>query len=405
MQKRGIPGLQLAVVRHGEIVLRGAYGLANIEDSVPVTNQAVFPVNSATKGFTGVAAMQLVEAGRLELDMPVSKYLDGLPSTWQPVTIRQLLSHTSGLPDIVDPNTGRLITGDQTDAAWPRVQTRPVEAVPGKRFSYNQTNYFLLGRILDRINAQPFTEVISNRQFQVVNMPLTRYGDSQDVVPHSARSYTFFRAVNGTMRRTDKLGIVFEEYPQFLRTGAGIETTAEEMARWIIALQKGRFFKDEGSLVTLWTPSVLNDGTLNKWALGWPVFHPGDHRAVGGDGGNRAAFRVYPDDDLAVVILTNLAGGSPESFIDEVAGAFVPEMRAADGFGLPAAIKPLQTQLVKRGFGHAVEVVDEAMAKDKHFRLAESDVDSWGYRLVGAGQLKEAIEIFKLNVRLYPEKR
>lgn len=281
-------------MRHGKLVLLGAYGIANIEDSVPVTNHTVFPINSATKSFTGVAALQLVEEGKLELDAPVSKYLDGLPIAWQPVTIRQLLAHTSGIPNIVDPNTGKLVTGDKTDAAWPQVQTLPIEFAPGQRFSYNQTNYFLLGRILDKLNGRPFTEVISQRQFQVVNMPLTIYGDSHDIVPHSARTYTYFREDNGTMRRTETLGVVYEEYPQFLRTGAGINTTAEELARWIIALQHERFFKDTASLAALWTPPVLNDGTLNRWALGWPVFHITEHRAVGGDGGNRAADILEP---------------------------------------------------------------------------------------------------------------
>src|SRR5215468_5458528 len=98
MQKRGIPGLQIAVVRHGKIVKLAAYGLANVQDSIPTTNQTLFTINSITKAFTGVAIMQLVEAGKLDLAARVSSYLDNLPAAWQAVTIRQLLTHTSGLP-------------------------------------------------------------------------------------------------------------------------------------------------------------------------------------------------------------------------------------------------------------------------------------------------------------------
>jgi tetratricopeptide (TPR) repeat protein len=119
-------------------------------------------------------------------------------------------------------------------------------------------------------------------------------------------------------------------------------------------------------------------------------------------GGGRAALFIYPEDDLAIVILTNLQGASPESFMDEVAGYYVPAMRASTGFGLPPVIKALRAELVKRGFEHALEIVIEAKAKDATFTLPEDDVNAWGYLLTEQGHTKEAIEIFKLNVSLYP---
>ena len=110
MQKMGIPGLQLAIVRNGEIIKTGNYGLANIQDSIPVDSLTVFTINSITKAFTGIAIMQLVEAGKLNLSSPVSAYLDNLPDSWKVVTIQQLLSHISGIPDIVDEEESTLIS-------------------------------------------------------------------------------------------------------------------------------------------------------------------------------------------------------------------------------------------------------------------------------------------------------
>jgi len=128
------------------------------------------------------------------------------------------------------------------------------------------------------------------------------------------------------MVRTESLSNVFEEFPPFLRTAAGMNSTAEELANWIVALQAGKLLKDKTSLTTLWTPGVLNDGTvrgvstlLNGYALGWETVNRPDHRAVAAVGGGRSALFIYPDDDLAIVILTNLQGSSPESFVDEVA--------------------------------------------------------------------------------------
>jgi CubicO group peptidase (beta-lactamase class C family)/Tfp pilus assembly protein PilF len=396
MERRRIPGLQVAVVRHGKVVLLGAYGLANVEHSVPVTKETVFSINSATKSFTGVAIMQLVEDGKLDLGAPVSKYLDGLPEAWRPVTIRQLLTLTSGIPGIT-------VEGGDEEAAWAKVQTRPMEFAPGERFSYTQTNYLLLGRIIDKLAGQPFTRFIAERQFQAVGMPRTGFGDSYDVVPHGAQAYTTLRSVRGQYVRTDKLTRRFDEFPPSLRTAAGINTTAEELARWLIALQGGRLLRAKTSLATLWAPVALNNGTPSGWALGWPARVRPEHRAVAGIGGMRSAFFVYPDDDLAVVVLTNLSGASPESFIDEVAGYYIPEMHASAGFGLPPAIKAVHAELLKRGFDHALEVVKEAKKRDAKFRLQEDEVNAWGYSLLEAGQVKEAVEVFKLNVSLYPK--
>jgi tetratricopeptide (TPR) repeat protein len=124
---------------------------------------------------------------------------------------------------------------------------------------------------------------------------------------------------------------------------------------------------------------------------------------VASTGGGRAALFVYPDDDLAVVILTNLMGGAPVSFIDEVAGYYIPSMHPSTGFGLAPAIKGLRSAIMKRGFENALEVLGEAKKKDAKFQLLEDDLNEWGYRLLDHGQTKEAIEIFKLNVNLYPE--
>jgi len=102
MLERRIPGLQIAVVRNGKIVLLRAFGIADLQHSVPVTNKTVFPIYSCTKAFTGVAVMQLVEQGKVDLAAPISRYLEGLPPSWQPITVRQLLTHVSGLPNILD---------------------------------------------------------------------------------------------------------------------------------------------------------------------------------------------------------------------------------------------------------------------------------------------------------------
>ncbi|TGE29000.1 serine hydrolase [Hymenobacter metallicola] len=407
MRQLRIPGLQLAVVHHGKIVKLGHYGLANLQDSVPVTGRTLFPINSITKAFTGVAIMQLVEAGKLDLAAPVSQYLQDLPAAWRPATIRQLLSHTSGLPEIM-PNDQQ-VTAEEQQTAWAAVQKLPMQFQPGEKFSYNQTNYLLLGKIIDQLSGQPFAQMIQQKQLQVAGMPRTVFGDAHDVVRGSARGYTFMYAEDGQLRRTNELHNVFEVFAPTLRTAAGLNSTAEDMAHWVQALQQGKLLQPS-SLPTLWTPALLNNGTprgfskqLNGYALGWPTVLRPEHRAVAAVGGGRSAVFVYPEDDLAIIVLTNLIGANPDRFVDELASFYVPDMRVASGFGLPPQLRALHNELRKRGFDQALKLVRQEQKKNASFRLPEDEVNAWGYNLLRQQQPQQALEIFKLNVSLYPQ--
>jgi CubicO group peptidase (beta-lactamase class C family) len=399
MKELRIPGMQVAVVRHGKIVLNKSYGIANLQDSVPVNNKSIFAINSCTKAFTGVAIMQLVEEGKIELSAPVSQYLDGLPSDWQQVTIKQLLTHISGLPDILwlfNPVTHGIGEWGTEAAVWEKIKTMPMDCPTGEQFRYNQTNYVLLGKIIDKLTGKPFAQVFKERQFEMAGMPNTVFGDSRDIIPHFAPTYNLKPGIDRP--NEIKLTSNYSEFPAFQRTGSGLNSTAEDMAKWIIALQQGKLLKTKTALDTLWTASRYNNGSPTQWALGWGLtkFRP-KHRAVGMSGGGRSAFLVYPDDDLAVIILTNLGGSSPENFIEELAGYYNPDIPASD----PVTI--LRIQLKKRGFDKAMEIVDEQKKKDASFQPSENDLNEWAYRMMRNEQNKEALEIFKLNTLLYPE--
>ncbi|GAA4369953.1 hypothetical protein GCM10023185_44060 [Hymenobacter saemangeumensis] len=409
MQQLRIPGVQLAIVRHGKLVKLGQYGLANVQDSVPVSPRTRFALNSITKAFVGVAVMQLAEAGKLDLAAPASRYLPDLPAAWQPVTVRQLLTHTSGLPDIMPEDVAGMVTEGNESAAWARLQTQPLAFPIGEKFAYNQTNYVLLGKIIDQLSGQPFTQFIQARQLDVVGMPRTTTGDAHDVLPNAARGYTFTRVVNGEFRRTSQLRHLFEVYAPSHRTAAGMSSTAEEVARWIIALQQGQLLHP-ASLPVMWTPGVLNNGRqrgfsqfLNGYALGWPTISRAEHPAVAPVGGGRSAVFVYPKDDLAIVVLTNLQGANPDSFVDELAAFYIPDMRASTGFGLSPTLRALHNELRKQGFAQALAEVKKAKKKNPAYQLPEDEVNAWGYFLLKQAQPKDALEVFKLNVSLYPQ--
>ncbi|MGK5052216.1 serine hydrolase [Janthinobacterium sp. RB2P8] len=395
MQERQIPGLQLAVIQRGKVVLARNFGLASLQYQVPVTDASLFSINSATKAFAGVAVMQLVQQGKIDLAAPIGQYLTGLPSAWQAVTVTQLLNHTSGLPDVLDQRSGKLVgpQPDDADAAWKAVQALPVEAKPGERYRYNQTNYVLLAQLIERQSGQPFVSFIQRQQFDVAGMPHSGFGDAKDVVVGKASSYMLDRGGNGYRN-------VNEDFPVFMRAGAGINSNAGELANWLIALQSGRLLAP-ASVARLWQPTSLNDGKPAPWALGWPTIGRDGHRAVAGIGGARSAFYVYPDDGLAVIILSNLAGGQPEQLIDTVAGFYIPALRQQRGGAYAAHL--LRKAAARAGYDGLDKKLAAIRRQHGLSDPTEDDLNAWGYRLLGRQQPKQAVAVFQLGVQLYPQ--
>lgn len=392
MKERRIPGMQYAIIKDGKIIALKSMGIANIQHRVPVTASTLFSINSATKSFTGVAVMQLVAEGKIALDQPIAKYLPELPPDWQPVTIQQLLSHTSGIPNIINQQTSRLDDPKGFAAAWKSIQLAPLDFPPGTRFSYNQTNYLLLGKLIEQQSKQTFTTFFQSKQFDVVHMPNTGFGDTQDVVLNKANSYRY-SADGKTLKN------VIEDFPLPLRTGAGINTNAKELATWLIALQDNKLLK-KTELARLWQAGSFNNGSAAPWAMGWPAIRSGKYRAVAGIGGARSAFYVYPDAGLSVIMLTNLSGAEPEQLIDTVAGFLLPPLREINGDAY--ALYRLRQYVRDKGLDKLKEKFEDIRAKFKLTTPSDDALNTWAYRLLNRGEIKSAIAIFKFEIELYP---
>lgn len=389
LAKFRVPGAQIAVVKDGAIVFSRAYGQANVALDVPATPQNVFTLASITKAFTGLAAMQAVEAGKLDLSAPISRYLDGLPEAWRAVTVRQLLSHMSGLPDI-----NRAPTVD-TDAvqAWKWTLAQPVLFKPGERFHYCQTNYTLIQRALNRLYGRSEDAMVAEAQLAAAGMTRTRYGDSRDLILGKGPDYQFVRPTPAAA------GVLEQRFPVSLplhRASNGLASTAEDMARWIVALEQGKLLAP-ASLETMWTPVAFNDGNRGQWGMGWISLPRGaGHRAVGMTGGARSAFYLYPEDKVAVAILTNLAGSYPEDEIDRIAAYWAPGLRLT---GVPA----LRIALDDAGYDRAGQAARDIAKNDPALRWNEAELNDWGYRLLHSGRPRDGLEIMKLIVALFPK--
>ncbi len=328
MVTRKIPGMSVAIVQDGKVAFERAYGQANIENNVPVTKDSRFIIASVTKTWASTAIMMLVEQGKLRLDQPVGELLPDLPQSWRQVPVRRLLSHTSGLPDVMlSANTGEMISHDR-DSALALAGAKPLEFPVGTQWSYNQTNYVLLGMIIERVTGTPFMPWILEHIARPQGLTSAIYGDSRAVIPKRTTQYTRWAlAAEGPPKPLDSLRVATYLYDPFLQMAAGLNTTAADLARFGDAVRAGRLVSP-ALRDTMWTAVALADGTTFRFGgtagmgLGWMVDDAPTGKVVGMDGGAAAALRVYPSRKLTIAVLTNLQGSGPDQLAEGIAERF-----------------------------------------------------------------------------------
>lgn len=322
IQKNNIIGLQLAVVKDDKIVKTLNYGLSNIQDSILVDSETVFSSNSITKAFTGVALMQLVENGKLNLEDPISKYLDDLPNKWKSITVKQLATHTSGVPGVWDSEENVLT--QKNKKSLNKIKDLPLVFKPGERFDYNQTNYLLIVMIIEKISGKSFDKYLIENEFEKVGMKnsiKSGFVDYYNVLNRPTKSY-------GSFRNTDIID-TYEVIPENLKTSAGIYSTATEIAQWIIALQNHQLIKEEENLKTLWNPIILNNRKIlgkndlfNGYSIGFYTSSRVENPVVASLGFN-SGMHIYPKDNVSVIILTNTQAFHPEDYLENIANLFI----------------------------------------------------------------------------------
>lgn len=337
-----IPGLVVAVARDGRPPVIRAYGLANVEVGAAASPASVFKVGSVTKQFTAAAILLLAQDGKLALDTDAATYLPDIPNVPRGVTVRHLLTHTSGIADYTElPNSISFARLDRLprEVVKPALET-PLLFTPGAQYAYSNTNYVLLAMIVERVAGnRRFGAVLQERLFGPLGMTATRTDDRQAVVPNRAAGYNW---VNGTFVNAQYVS------PSNTFGSGNVISTAEDLVRWMAALHGGRVMAP-AMLAQMLAPATLAGGQRIRYGLGTEIGEQSGHPVVG-HGGETAGFNAqvsrYPNDHLTLVVLAN-QGDAPS---DEIARHV-----AASVLGLPdlstAALKPIpdpDPQLTRR---------------------------------------------------------
>jgi D-alanyl-D-alanine carboxypeptidase len=324
MLRSHIPGLSLAVVRDGQVVLAKGYGWANVELSVPARPDTVYQLASVTKQFTATAIMMLVEEGKISLGDKVTTLLPDLPSAWSDVTVRHLLTHTSGIKSYTDLREfTRTLRKDYThDEIIKLVADLPLDFQPGEKWHYDNTGYFLLGMIIERVSGKSYGEFLAERIFRPLQMTSTRVNDLTELIPNRAAGYTW----RGNRLRQGEYTSPTQPY-----AAGALVSTVEDLAKWDAALYTETLVK-RSTLQRMWTPAKLNDGKGTTYGFGWGVDDYRGHRLIG-HGGGIPGFSTqisrFVDDRVTVIVLCNLDGGDSGALARGVAARYISPLQAS----------------------------------------------------------------------------
>lgn len=321
LERRNIPGVSLAVVRDGRVVKAAGFGLANLELRTPATPGSVYEIGSITKQFTAEVIMLLVEEGKLSLDDPISKYLTDLPAAWAKITVRQLLTHTSGLKDW-EVGTDFSYRREYTPNEFIKLLAQyPLDFQPGERWAYTNTGFPLLGMIVEQVTGRTYEAFVTERIFKPLGMNSTRLKHPAEIVPFRASGYKF---ENGKWRNGELAR------PQVIAANGGILSTVLDMAKWDAALYTEALLK-RSSFEQMLVPARLNNGqTPINHGFAWFTDAFRGHRIVSHWGSTVAGYSAvvfrYVDDKVTVILLCNVDDGAlgVDAMARRIAGFYIP---------------------------------------------------------------------------------
>ncbi|MEP7339081.1 MAG: serine hydrolase [Acidobacteriota bacterium] len=313
MQRQRIPGISIAVMKDGKIIKAEGYGLANVELNVPARPDTVYKIGSVSKQLIATGILLLMQDGKLSLDDKISKFLEGAPDTWKEITVRHLLTHTSGIVREA-PGFNPLKIQDDADViktAYPL----PMRFAPGEKWEYCNVGYFSLAEIIRKVSGKPWGDYLNERLFTPLSMTATRTTTMKEMVLNRAAGYEWNK---------DKLQNAAEF--SALRPSGAFLSTVLDLAKWDEALYTDKILR-QSTLSQMWSPVKLNSGATHPYGFGWELSTVGGHKLVHHGGslpGFRAQIARFVDDKLSVVVLTNGDNADPNLIALGVAALYIP---------------------------------------------------------------------------------
>lgn len=403
MNKIDIPGLAIAVVQDGEVVYSNAFGMRNIAAQTELADEHIFHMASVSKPFVATAIMQLVEQGKMKLDDPVTTYLSYFQladDRYQQITIRQMLNHTSGMPDVLDYEWDAPEKDEGAAERYVRsLTTEKMIAAPGETWRYSNMAFDALGDVIAKVSGTSFEDYVKTNILLPLGMKQSSFLQPDIAPPLRTTPHVWhFKP------------IVSEVYPYNRRhaPSSTLNASVTELTQWMLAnLNRGeldgkRILKAE-SYDILWQPSAAVNENLNV-GLSWFIGNYKGNKIIfhsGGDTGYRSQLVLVPEKNIGVVLACNYdrapTGDIRNGILDILLGETpqIPRLSIATVFAKVYAEEDLDAAKA-----HYHKLVKEA---PDEYIFGDGELNRLGYFFLRIKQVNPALEIFKFNVELYPD--
>lgn len=399
----GIAGQAVLIRHNGTLLAQAVAGEADLTTHQPVTPETVFNAYSLAKLLVSALVMQRVEAGRVELDAPASRYFPDLTEAWQAITVRQFLNHASGVPEYFQYREGEVITSQgnrfPTTAAevFKALAGAPLQFTPGTANRYTQTNYLVLTALLEAEYQQPYAQIVRDRVLRPLSMTHTSLGPATNARHEIAIAYT---GKQGALQREDDIA-----WPSYAYGHAALHTTVGDLDRFLMALTRGELV-GRATLQQLWQPQVLDNGRRSGFSTGWEFEESGEYRLVGHDGGTRVRARIAFADGLAgdtysFIYLTNGSAKNvwSRTLVDSTMAVVAPMQFPREALSERLITYALEPQTAARTTALKQWLITTGRGDQP---MLEQDINRVGYAVAENLGHTTALPLFAFNATLFP---
>lgn len=378
-----IPGLAVGVVKNGKIIYEGYYGKSSIETNSFVNKNTLFGIFSTTKLVSTVGVFQLIEKNKLNLDDKILQYIDSLPKEWREIKIKNLLTHSSGLPDVVRFDDIPYTLSDREKLQ--KLSQKPMQFETGNQFRYNQTNYWLLTIIIEKITGKSFDNYILENQFPLAKTNVVFSSDRNEVIKNRANKYDY----NSKLKKYDR-NIINDGTRA--HSGNGLNITLSELIEWNEKLDKNILLKKETKAI-MWAQFDFKNHK-DKFLYGWGQYPVNNTVSYGFSGGNVTAFRKFINNDMTIIFLSNgyKYFDIQDQVINHIAG--IVDKKLIDTYLL--AEEKITSDFLNSTFQKAKENYLAIKIKNPNSNF-ENKLNNIGYALIKDDRINDAIKVFELN--------
>jgi D-alanyl-D-alanine carboxypeptidase len=332
------PGVAVGVIKKGKVLLAKGYGLSNVELATYTDANSVFQLLSISKEFIAAGIMLIAESGKISLDQSITFYLPDIPSSWKNITVRNLLNHTSGIMDLSDihPYFEQIREDATPQQLLEPVYKEELLFSAGTQWRYSNSNYFLLGLIIEKISGKKLQDFLKENIFQPLGMTVTRMNDATDVIPYRVSGYNWIgedaekmpAMISGYHGIKNVLQNAIYISPTRVWAAGGVVSTINDLIKWDSALHNNLLLKKE-SYFQMITPGKLSSGIETNYGFGNELFEIHGHKIAGHQGGGMAfntAFLQFINDDVTVIVLSNQTTCLSKQMAIHIASFLLPDL-------------------------------------------------------------------------------